>query len=141
MFVPTGIALLNSWSSGTLLNSSGSGFAQFKSVVTKIKIGAGASGLDTRVFKDFTSLSAVMLGDSLQTIDSNCFYGCTSLTFFALPSGITNLSSQIFYGDTNLKSIYYKGTIYTSRSALESALSANGVTYSSNSFDNTGLEP
>lgn len=65
---------------------------------------------------------------------------CTSLTEVTIPDSVKTISMYAFNKCTNLTSVIYKGTTYTTKSSLPSALKANGVKCDLNAFNNAGLK-
>jgi len=49
-------------------------------------------------FKDCTSITRVLLPDSLKEIGKNAFYGCTSLSYIRMPEGVQAVGENAFYG-------------------------------------------
>ena len=66
-------------------------------------IGGGA-------FNGCTSLTSVIIGDSVTSIGESAFKGCSSLTSVIIGSGVTSIESSAFSGCTELSEIFYKGT-------------------------------
>ncbi|MBR3996987.1 MAG: leucine-rich repeat domain-containing protein, partial [Clostridia bacterium] len=61
-------------------------------------------------FRGNTSITGVVLPDTVETIGGYAFYGCTALTHGGLGSGLTTIGSNAFQGCTSLASITVPGT-------------------------------
>ena len=94
-----------------------------------------------------TGLTSVVIPDSVTYVKNQVFLDCSELTEVTLPQYLT-MYAPAFDGCTKLKEITYKGTTYTSKSALKAAMAQNGVTtpdrqsvgdYSCDLFAGTGL--
>ncbi|MBP5610352.1 MAG: leucine-rich repeat domain-containing protein, partial [Clostridia bacterium] len=56
-------------------------------------------------FMRCTSLTSVVIPDSVTTIEHSAFSGCTGLVSFVMGDGVTKLSNGLLGGCTNLKSV------------------------------------
>lgn len=119
---------------------------------------AGDTALKTIDFSDYiadireaafqgTGLTSVVIPDSVTYVKNQVFLNCSELTEVTLPENLS-MYAPAFGGCTKLKEITYKGTTYTSKSALKAAMAQNGVTtpdrqsvgdYSGDLFGGTGL--
>ena len=52
-----------------------------------------------------TSLTSVMIGDSVTSIGSYVFYGCSGLTNITIPSSVTSIGNYAFYGCSGLTGV------------------------------------
>lgn len=91
-------------------------------------------------FSNCTSLTEITMPDSVETIDSFAFSNCTSLTEITIPDSVKTIDMYAFNKCTNLTSVIYKGTTYTTKSSLFSALKASGVKCDADAFNNAGLK-
>ena len=57
------------------------------------------------VFENCTSLSSIVIPDSVTNIGSSAFKGCSSLTSITIPEGVTSLEEATFYNCTSLESV------------------------------------
>lgn len=74
--------------------SGGKGVIKFSQALTQVGYGA---------FRNCTTLSSIVLPDSVQTIGSYAFFN-TSLTSFVVPAAVTSISNTIF-GRTSMTSL------------------------------------
>ena len=81
-----------------------------------------------RSFMACESLTSVDLS-KVESIDQLTFYGCTSIEHIKLSDNLKYIGSESFKRLYALKSVEYKGTIYTNREDLMDALIANNVNY------------
>ena len=52
-----------------------------------------------------SSLSSVVIPDSVTSIEHSTFWGCGSLTNIAIPDGVTSIGKRAFYECTSLRSV------------------------------------
>ena len=71
-------------------------------------------------FSDCSSLTSIIIPDSVTTISRYAFSDCSSLTSIIIPDSVTTIESSAFYGCTNL-------TIYCEASSKPDGWSFNGV--------------
>ena len=64
---------------------------------------------------------------------------CKALRNVNIPNGVTEIGSGAFSECSNLASVTYKGNTYTSKSAIEKALTEAGVTLNGSIFHYTAL--
>ncbi len=91
----------------------GSAYAA-KIVTVVFEEGSVCESIGVSAFKGTTSLTTVILPDSVTFIGNYAFEGCTALTTFVFPTGVkqigTNISDHnVFKGCANL-TVYYRGT-------------------------------
>lgn len=96
---------------------------------TEIKLGMYAS----------TGLINVSIPNQVEVIGDGAFQLSQDLVSVTLPDNLTSIGTSSFYNCSKLASVTYKGTTYTDKSKLMSALAANDVTYNANTFNNTAL--
>lgn len=113
---------------------------------------SGCSGIkqltlssNTKTIKDWafancTSVTELVIPNSVTTIGGAGFYSCSSVNHITLSNNIKSIGNQAFINNYSLTSVTYKGVTYTSKSALQVALSANRVSVGYNVFDNTSLQ-
>ena len=59
--------------------------------------------IGSSAFNGCTSLTSLVIGNSVTSIGSRAFLGCTSLTSIEIPNSVTYIGKYAFYGCTNLK--------------------------------------
>ena len=71
----------------------------------------GAEKIGSGAFSGCTSLTSVVIPDSVRTIGAGAFSGCRSLTSVVIPDSVTAIGRYAFDGCTSLVSVEYKGTL------------------------------
>lgn len=67
--------------------------------------GVKVKKIDNNVFKDTTTITQIVLPDTITDIGNKAFYGCSSLKSITMPSGLEWLGSSAFEGCSALESI------------------------------------
>ena len=62
------------------------------------------------LFYNCTTLTSVVIPDSVRSIGKMAFYGCTGLTSVTIGKNVTSIGKYAFSDCTRLETIYYKGT-------------------------------
>lgn len=109
------------------------------SSLTSVTIPNGVISLGGRSFGQCDHLISVNIPSSVITIKDQAFADCSSLTSVKLPDSVTCIEDEAFNSCSSLADITYKGTRYTSISALITALTSNGVAVGSDVFGYTAL--
>lgn len=73
--------------------------------LTSIVIPDSVTSIAWSVFWDCFSLTSVTIPNSVTSIDTQAFYGCTSLKSITIPDGVTQIEDYLFSGCTALTSI------------------------------------
>ena len=64
----------------------------------------GVTALDTKIFKDNTSITSVRIPDSVTSLNGQQFFGATSLTKVWLPDNLSDITALTFY---NVNATFY----------------------------------
>lgn len=82
------------------------------SAITSLLVMPGSSwtSIGSSALRDCTSLSTVVLPDTLQAINTSCFYGCTSLEYIDLPDALQSIGNSAFRG-TGLTSVVFPDAV------------------------------
>lgn len=78
----------------------------YYSQIKKAVINEGVTSLCGGLFRDCTTLTTVIIPNTVNYIGSFAFYNCSSLTEIALPKNIEKIESYTFRDCTSLKTIY-----------------------------------
>ena len=122
----------------------GAHFRDCKSLTTADLSKINVEYLPSSMFQGCTSLSNVILPQSLISIISNCFYNCGSLINITIPENVTSIEGNVFYG-TSLGIITFKSIQAPSvNSTAFSNLSASGdkiiyIPINSSGYDNSWI--
>ena len=68
--------------------------------------GVPVVGINDDAFYNCTSLTSVVISDSVTRIGDSAFAGCSSLTSIVIPSSVTNIGHRPFIGCNSLTGIY-----------------------------------
>ena len=78
--------------------------------LTSIIIPDSVTSIGSYAFHNCTSLTSITIPDSVTSIGDWAFYYCTNLTSITIPDSVTSIGSHAFYSCRSLKSIKYRGT-------------------------------
>ena len=76
-----------------------------EAVVLK-KISYRVTSIGEGAFSDCTSISSIVIPDSVTTIGDYAFYNCSALTAITIPNSVTSIGDAAFEDCNNLKAIY-----------------------------------
>ncbi len=79
-------------------------------LVTEAKI-TTATKISAYAFSGCSSLTSMVIGDSVTSIGDDTFYKCSSLTSIEIPDSVTSIGDDAFFLCSSLTSVYYNGTI------------------------------
>ena len=89
-------------------------------VVIPSKIdGKKVIGIGYRAFLDCSSLTSVMIPDSVSSIGISAFYGCSSLTSVSIPDSVTSIKDSAFENCSSLTSVSSLGRFSMNLQSLE----------------------
>ena len=102
--------------------------------------GVPVTQIKNNAFRDCSSLTSVVIPESITTIGEGAFRNCSSLTSVVIPEGVTTIGVGAFYGCSSLKSVVIpegvttiEGVTFYGCSALTKVVIPEGVTTIGNS--------
>ena len=110
-----------------------------KSVLKTCILPSKITEIPERLFRNSEELTKISIPKGITKIGDCAFENCKALTNVNIPNGVTQINYGAFYSCTKLASVTYKGNTYTSKSAIEKALTDAGVTVEDDVFYNTAL--
>ena len=110
-----------------------------KSVLKTCILPSKITEIPERLFRDSQELTEISIPKGITKIGEDAFSNCKALRNVNIPNGVTEIGSGAFSSCTKLASVTYKGNTYTSKSAIEKALTDAGVTVEDYVFNNTAL--
>jgi hypothetical protein len=95
-----------------VLNSAESGYTVYfgactdtEVIIPKIYTGLPVTTIGKEAFCDKSSLTSVVIPDSVTSIEDSAFSGCSGLTTLTIPDTVTSIGSNAFRSCTSLKSL------------------------------------
>ena len=96
--------------------------------LTSIVIPDSVTSMGYDAFKGCSSLTSVTIGDNVTTIGSSAFYGCSSLTSVVIPDSVTSINTSVFNGCISLTSVTIgDGVTYIDSNAFNGCTSLTDV--------------
>ncbi len=95
-----------------------------KIVIPSVHEEKPVKGIDTLAFEDCSTITEVIILDSVETIGNRAFAGCSGLTEMVIPDSVTSIGGSAFSGCSGLTSmtIPFVGGSATAETAGESTL-------------------
>ncbi len=91
------------------------------------------TGIEDYVFDKCTSLTGIVIGDSITSIKRYAFRGCTGLTSVTIGNGVTNIDDYAFMDCTSLENITIGNSVSNiGLSAFENCSSLTNITIPNN---------
>jgi hypothetical protein len=106
-----GSSLNLGYSIGSITYSTGSiitddNLSSYKNTsVTSVVIPNSVTSIGNNAFYNFSSLTSITIGTSVTSIGNYAFQGCSSLISITIPNSVTSIGGSGFYGCTSLTSI------------------------------------
>lgn len=72
--------------------------------VKKVTI-TGEVAIEENAFEDCTSITTIIIGDSVTSIERGAFWGCTGLTSVTIGEGVESIGVNAFFGCMSLKNV------------------------------------
>ena len=110
-----------------------------KSVLKTCILPSKITEIPEQLFKNSEELTEISIPKGITKIGDCAFKNCKALRNVNIPNGVTEIGSGAFSECSNLASVTYKGNTYTSKSAIEEALTDAGVTLNGSIFYHTAL--
>jgi hypothetical protein len=79
------------------------------SSLTSVMIPNSVTSIGDGAFYHCTSLSSVTISNGVTSIGNDAFYDCTSLTNITIPNSVTSIGSGAFSSCSSLTGVYFKG--------------------------------
>lgn len=106
----------------------------------KVTLPSTLETIGASAFNGCHELSSIDIPNSVTSIGNSAFSSCWVLTSITLPDNIMNIGDSVFKYSNKLSSVTYKGTTYTNKTQLTSALTSNGVSVGNDVFNTTKLQ-
>lgn len=93
---------------GSLHSAANSGYSAFckNTTLTNVVLGDSVTSVGMYAFKDCPKLSNIKISDSVTSIESYAFQGCKGVTSLAIPNNVTHIGDYVFQDCNSLESIY-----------------------------------
>lgn len=92
----------------SLHSAANSGYSAFckNTTLTNVVLGDSVTSVGMYAFKDCSKLSNIKISDSVTSIESYAFQGCKGVTSLAIPNNVTHIGDYVFQDCNSLESIY-----------------------------------
>ena len=110
-----------------------------KSVLKTCILPSKITEIPERLLRNSEELTEISIPKGITKIGDWAFWNCKALRNVNIPNGVTEIGRYAFSECSNLASVTYKGNTYTSKSAIEKALTDAGVTLNEGIFYLTAL--
>lgn len=92
----------------SLHSAHNSGYSAFSknTTLTNVVLGDSVTSVGMYAFKDCPKLSNIKISDSVTSIESYAFQGCKGVTSLAIPNNVTHIGDYVFQDCNSLESIY-----------------------------------
>ena len=102
----------------TALNGAACQITGYTGTAAEVSVPAELDGLTVQsiagsVFRDNTTLTSVVLPETIESVGTYLFAGCTSLKYVYLNPGLTTVNNYTFQGCTALESVALPGSVQT----------------------------
>ena len=81
------------------------------SSLTSVVIPDSVTSIGERAFSGCSSLTSIVIPDSVTSIGGSAFYECSSLTSVVIDDSVTSIGGWAFYNCSSLTNITFKGTV------------------------------
>ncbi len=80
-------------------------FSYSRTSISEIVLGDSVEKIGSGAFSNYKGLTSIDFGNNVDTIDNEAFYGCTGLTSVNIPNSVTSIGDYVFGGCIGLTSI------------------------------------
>ena len=97
-----------------------------------------ATSIGQSAFASCSSITKIILPNTLKTIGRSAFHGCSSLTDIIIPNSVMSIGYEVFEGCSALSSIYYHDTqeAWENKVTVSNLNSLNRILFSRLTFTN-----